>query len=81
VETEEGVGRVGFKTINISRTGVMLDIGESLIRPGHFYEMALVIETGNISRIYQLDALCIHSKNGRAGFKMQVKWHGRPTKE
>lgn len=71
--------RTPFKTINISMNGVMLDTGERTIQQGEKYHLILVLSlTETVCRIYHLDAICVHSKRGRTGFQMKVKWNGKP---
>lgn len=71
--------RVPFRTINISMNGVMLDTGDRTIRQGEKYHLILILSlTETVCRIYHLDAVCVHSKKGCAGFQMRLGWNGKP---
>lgn len=65
---------IRFETINMSRTGVMIESGNFPFKKSSFVDIVIMFPMGdNVQRIYYMDAFVQHTGNGKTGFSMSKK--------
>jgi len=66
---------VKFKSINICQQGILLQSNGYVFSTNQKVELILIYTLKeNVSKIYYLTAIVRHSKNGRTGFLMHIRW-------
>jgi hypothetical protein len=65
---------IKFQSINISRSGLLIDSGDFPFRKNSFVDLAFMAPIQeNVSRLYYMDAFVQHTGNGKTGFSMTKK--------